>query len=1070
MPFTRRFICLLLLSTLPVQIMPYAKWFDYMLMGLHKVEKTLKIPNLNLLDGYASAANITPPLEVLYAWSAYDQFEAYGALWNFDNGMGYNAGAGAGAAIAGAATLGLGAAIAALAGLKKKHNPRFLNNSQPITESVGISSYNDVTPTLKNSLKVGGPGIYVPRIRPVVSSISHHGPGMVQDVYKNTDDLKIESMLRLGAAPTKGRGTYFQWQPDFSDKTIGKTISVTTDRAPLKTNNIDLCRAQTTTGIVYRDAEGIHFRRFENWQNITLPAVASITMSFDFSPDKICGAYIHNHQLEEVGRGLVTATVKGPAPLHFLATDRMGWANTFYQAAGPVQRGKKTLQADEVFCPGVYVPLGCIGPDLRLLSSCPEVAKGVFTELPESFRGKDPFFGQPSSLDLFRFQWGTKGSVLSQKTRFAQFPNTRDYDAAKSYIRSVPEYKYYDESNHFQSLKLKNNLDPAINPGGQSALMYPGSATTPTAVWFALDQDATGCSFKAGIGSPRSEADIDNDTAPKEFQGKTLYARSGIVNSPYLRNFGFACSPGSNMIISNIKSRYLNPAKKFCTPAYLKGKFLFWRKEWVIAEPNAFAITFSARGSSVQVAIGAKSYADRMSGASFDTSYNYAIRANTAGVTIEKMRRSETGAGTVTPLTVTKGQAFPAAADPGTYYDYWITFANGTIQFGQGGPSALGTNVIATATDITPCKDNVSYCFSGDIRTTDYINIAASSHSQKVSFASVPAAALGAYTLWSSTNIFPTIGRGGIKLRYADTTTDATKANLQVGLRAGGVPLTGSTAVVPDYAIIFGDTQNSATSLLHRNLIIDTKAATPAADGSTASVLSCDGSDHALWIMFNQGTILTGAGADLGYNVFNYMADPTVTSAPINNPATKVNAFCLSSISPTMTITIDDIVDLPLPTRYIAKPDATAEWNPLWQWNTGNSGTLTFTMNTLDGIAQVNLFGAATPLNAPIYTIVINDNGNAYIVKNRMQQKTSIARLTPEQKPVAAGTKYWITINNDTISVGCGANPQDVSSALINGWKDSAPASPPIMRFTLGASNKQVGFNAISWQPAVTAS
>lgn len=59
-------------------------------------------------------------------------------------------------------------------------------------------------------------------------------------------------------------------------------------------------------GIVYRDRFGVHYREFNSYEAIDLPAISSFSHSAHPEHGRANGGFFNHHQLEETGRGLIT--------------------------------------------------------------------------------------------------------------------------------------------------------------------------------------------------------------------------------------------------------------------------------------------------------------------------------------------------------------------------------------------------------------------------------------------------------------------------------------------------------------------------------------------------------------------------------------------------------------------------------------------------------------------------------------------------------------------------------------------------------------------------------------------
>ncbi len=1050
---------------------------------LKGIDKTLNMPGLGALDGYNTALLKTPVLEILYAWQAFDTWEAYGTQF-----------------------------------------PSMKSNFQPITDAISVASYSDITTDLQAALNLnksgnGKGGIYIPRFVEGVASKLKSASRLIDwtgfTFPEQSPALSFASIdekfdeHQFGRAPILPMGTSWDKCPSNPLFVFGPIDSACTKYAryaspsmgPVKCGTIS-SPSHGTTGIVYRDANGIHFRRFEGWQNISLPMVSSVLLGQNpgGSCAAVIGGYVYNHQLEETSRGLVTGTVVGAAPLHILATDRFGWGHMSLSMPAGGTISPTSGQEGERYIPGAALPIEAIGPDIRLI---------------HSHTNATGWFDNPQCIDTFMCAWNTTGITLSAKK--TGFPMQPDFNCDGCYRYrggSIQTYKYYDDNNTMQSIPVSASLDTAGAP-------YPGVAGKQLPLWFAFDRTENGISYKMGTGTPQSEADITNGSNAAG-PITTMYSnKSSLALSPYLRNFAFT-SLNTPSSVLNIQSRYLNPAQKFCTPPFCGGRFLFWRDAWQLPNPTSFTLTFKARGSNVQVAFGTPTPTARAANnAGFDVSYNYAIRASSKSITIEKGANGPItnqsggnpapGSKSLTPRTLTTSTLVTA---PGlivdnneTYNDYWISMNNGNIQFGTG--IYPGKNVCATATDATtPLPNNYYYCFSGDVRSTDYINIQASSYALAITTGTSNSAETtpnnGQYSFWQPTQVFPTAGRGALVLNYVNTatstdpnpllmlglTTSTTAKQLLKNTQATNIPGAAAVqqqAIVPDYQIQWGTNGNTSHQILAKANTVMTTTVPVNPDGTPgAPVIPTSSTPHSIWVAYNNGTIAYGNGSIIGQNLMSIWSDPSPsTNAP------SIDAFIVATQSPTMQISVTNVQSIPDQASYRANPGSIPTLQPLWQFNTPNSGAINFSVSSGadpdsgagaskvkstssgNGTAQIGLCSnGANAATSPVYEIVLNEvDGTAYVRKQTVKQPSSVVVLAPNQVPTTNGTQYWTAFQNGTILLGTGLNPLDTSSLILS-WQDStftsaatnadAATTPPITQFTLSAANNAVTFNNIS--------
>lgn len=964
---------------------------------------------MNAFQGWISTIQRRPILEILYAWLGYDQWESYGASYHIRTK--YNA-----------------------ARMRTDRFPTFDKNWQPITTSIAQQSFSDITPQLQQALERGTttsinnrqaqwPGsLYIRREKPtVIAAKSHNG-------YMHPENIA---------------GYSFNSNP-------GHGV-IASKESLISSNTLDDPR---TVGIVYRDADGIHFRRFEGWQNIVLPMVSSIQVGSSGKSLNFNSAFFYGHQFEEIGRGLITATVKTTGSLNFLALDRFGWGTTFNDGT--------------TFCPGVYAPLDAAGNDFYYMVK------------PD---GKS-WFDSSKSLNLFRFNWGTKGSTLDLKgSGFAVFPDN-DQHARLKYRTSIPDYKYYNEKGFLISLPAPtnpasaSNADPSINADQPAALPFPGASGREIDIWAAFDKNETGTLFTIGTGAPDSEADFFNDA--KEV--RILYKKN-VVTSPYLRYFGFS-PDNTTASLYNIKSKRLNKKQKFCTPPFSRGKFLFWQREWEAPTPDAFSVSFSARGHSVQVGLSSLDTTARATtSTSFDTSYNYAIRFSTQSTTtlasplvIEKCKPKNLSVASQTrnnifqaaeqeptQLTVKNISSLPEI-DIETYQDYWIIYNNGVIEVGLG--KTPGKQIVGVAYDPDAKSGICSYCFSGDMYPTDYCNINSQTYYIPQSV-SEP----GAYTEWLPIQQFDTKGRGAILFSYQNNPSNSTaEKNSNTGAKS--VEDQSSTVMIglnnnipkdrttPYYQIKLGTTGNTSHQILIQSNIAKSTQMPQQKNGTASPVVNMESSWHKMWLMYELGLIAYGTGDVIGRNVLCIWQDP-VALIPKPSPPKGIDSFCFTSLSPSMTFAFQSQPPLPSYKTYRAEANAQPFWHPLWQSLTPNQGGFIFSVTgNPTSILQIGWVDNSLPITSPFCECIINDKGNAYMRQAGTIQETSIATLTRKQIPSSKPIPYWVAWDNGLYVLGSGTDPLNADS-VITKWQDP-DNSTAITRFVLSSQNSAANYSNIA--------
>ncbi len=964
---------------------------------------------MNAFQGWVSTIQRKPILEILYAWLGYDQWESYGASYHIRTK--YNA-----------------------ARARTDRFPTFDKNWQPITTSIAHESFSDITAQLQQALERGTtistnsgkqqlPGsLYIRREKPTIIAAKSHNGYMHPE---NVAGYSLNSKLEHGVIASK--------------------------ESLISSGTLDNPR---TVGIVYRDAEGIHFRRFEGWQNIALPMVSSIQVGASGKSLNFNSAFFYGHQFEEIGRGLITATVKTKNALNFLALDRFGWGTTFNDGT--------------TFCPGVYAPLDAAGNDFYYIVK------------PD---GKS-WFDSPKSLNLFRFNWNTRGSTLDLKgSGFAVFPEN-DENARLNYRTSVPDYKYYDEKGLLVTLPRPTapasagNADPSINADQPAALPFPGASEREVDIWFAFDKNETGALFTLGTGIPESENDFFNDA--KEV--RILYKKN-VITSPYLRYFGFS-PDNATASVYNIKSKRLNKKQKFSTPPFSKGKFLFWQKEWEAPTSDAFCVSFSARGTSVQVALSSLTTAARTAAkTSFDTSYNYAIRLSTQPTTtltspivIEKYKtktptfvsRSPNKTFGIneeetTQLVVKNISSLPEI-DIETYQDYWVIYHNGIIEIGLG--KIPGKQIVGVAYDPDATTGICSYCFSSDMYPTDYCNINAQTYYIPQSV-SEP----GAYTEWSRIQQFDVKGRGAILFSYqnspSSTTTETSSksqpagaddpfASVMIGLN-NNIPKDHTT---PYYQIKLGTTRNTSHQIFIQSNIAKSTQMSPQTSGTTSPVINMERGWHKMWLMYELGLIAYGTGDVIGKNALCIWQDP-VALLPKPSPPKGIDAFCFTSLSPSMTFAFHSQPALPSYRTYRAQANAQPFWHPFWQSLTPNQGGFSFTVTgTTTSMLQIGWVDNSQPTTSPFCECIINDKGNGYMRQAGTIQEASIVKLDRSKIPSSKPVPYWIAWDNGLYVLGSGTDPLNADS-IITKWQDPDNATA-ITRFVLSSQNSAATYSNIT--------
>jgi|GEM_PF-6191881 len=767
-----------------------------------------------------------------------------------------------------------------------------------------------------------------------------------------------------------------------------------------------------TVGIIYRDYKGIHFRRFESWQNIMLPCPTDMNITSGG------GGYFYGHQFEENGtRGLVTVTSRGDAGLSFMATDRM--ANS--PCTSPIDSPDNLFKGDDGRYKGLAMPWKSNGVDFRALD----------------------FYQQ----NLFHCNFRPTGSIITLLHTFRWYtPNKTIKETDQNYKYSYWFRKFYDNNGTLQDIPGADNLDSSIT-SGPGAICYP-SGPNAVDVWFAFDNGT----FSFGLGKPNSQADIDaNPTV-----NRVLCTRSH-PGMRYYRYFGFWANGNTNL--TNIESKVLNPAGKFCTPPFLRGKFLFWRNEWLTPTQNGtatdlFSIKFKARGDTVHVALGQKTGSARSASAAYDTAYSYALRVTNQTLTIEKQNST-----TLLPVTITQGAQLLAGSDKERAYDYWLTFANGTIQFGHG--TAIGENIVAQAIDPAALKNNTSFSFSSNARSVDYTDIVCAPYQPTTRTTNTTANDTqpipGSYTQWPAAQTLQSVDQGAIIFSYRNTaeTPAAESHSVMIGLRAT-LPTAAEIAnqSVPDYQILIGSRTNTAHEILRQ-----TNPVKLARKTNNDAILPLDTEWHDMWLLYSGGSIAYGSGSQIGMNMLGSWVDP--------NPIARIKYFSFTSFAPTMEFKLQSTPTLEPQRTCTTQHGTTPKWATLWQFETPNQGAFSFSALSAaaTGTVQVGLTNATQ--SYPPYEIIINDTGKAYIRKDRLIQTNSITTLTEAQIPTGTAKQYWVAYKNGTILLGMGTNPLAPDAILLQ-WQDAAfnqTTSPTVSRFVFASANAQMQYSDITAQP-----
>ncbi len=990
--------------------------------AVDKANKTLTNRTLGSLDGYSERITKKPVLEILYAWLGYDQWEAVSGVAQKDKWDDFSNLVATPQALANAPTNVVDVTTIVRAALNNG-GLYISRNPEPMLVKGGYPT----DPSTSNAYCMG------PQITGDNESISR---GIVNPTSHTTASAEQAATAAARAAiatPAQISGI----------RTTQRSALALTDK---------------TVGIIYRDIDGIHFRRFEGWQNISLPMINSLKiLDQNFSN----GAFYYHHQFEEIGRGLITFTAKGASALRIMALDRFGWGNTHY--------------VNNTLYPGVLHPLYSYGPDFRLMHPTQK-------DLPHDFdrrwfnAGEVASSGTTTTPDQFEFLWSSNSSINlkpggyglnwfdTKNPSYSTIAYQWYYNRFQTLTKErVNQYKYYDANNAIQSLACGSNIDPTINTTGANKLLYPGAIGTEANLWFAFDRTTSGMNFMVGTGQPKSEADWitpgTTSNAPRLLYQQTV----GV--SPFLRNFGFrsdlnagdgyTARPDSDIRITNIESYPLNPGTKFCVPPYSKNKFLFWRKEWTLPAPDFFSLKFKARGDTIQIAFGAKTYAQRMATPTFDTGFTYSIGVTSGEVTVQKMI-GNTPAPTASQPTVTRlSTNLLGGSDKETFYSYWITYANGTFEIGTG--DTIGQSIVARAIDSAPTNTSTSFCFSSDIRPTDYINITADQYQSITDTSTKATEELGTYVQWPTAQTFSTPGRGALLLSYKDA--NDTSPIVMVGLTANppapATPGQPAPNITPDYQVILGTQNNTAGEIRKQSSTVQLNQLGAQSDGTAINAITADGQWHDIWIIYNNGTIAYGNGNRLGASLIGYWQD--------TNPIANIKAFAFTSPSPNMQIRLSSIPPLDEQSTHAANPGIAPVTKPLWQSVTPHRGALTMTATGTNGIIEVGLQTLSqTITDSPRYQIIIGENNTAYIKKDTVKQSNSIVTLTPAQLPTATGTQYWLAWRDGVLLVGTGSNPLDQNSKLLQ-WQDTGfnQSAPGISKFTLSASAQRINYSGV---------
>ncbi|MGD1997474.1 MAG: hypothetical protein PVJ92_01015, partial [Candidatus Dependentiae bacterium] len=525
-------------------------------------------------------------------------------------------------------------------------------------------------------------------------------------------------------------------------------------------------------GIVYRDKDGVHFRRGPLGTGIALPA---LTAHANIHNHRGWGGWFMHHQLEETDRGLVTYT-----------------CNTNHD--------NNMNLSDERH----------IG----------------------AWAGFDHYHHNKDDHRIYQFACG-------------------GWNGTKSLLRR--EHIKYIDYNH-NNLGHKNgngNLRPDIYSGADT-LRYDEWKGRDVQFWFAYDHGY----FRFGEGEPKNE---------DELSSVILEHPSEVQDTPpqlWMRYFMFR-GPGT---YSNIQSRYLNIAKKFRAPRYLKGRHFHWPEEWKTETPGSMSLTFKARGNAVHIALTDENPIAKGPGTTSNLNENsrlFRIVATEGRTRIYHRRNLVVD--TNQTYDDDKQQVFQRKGIGGgsmsRYYDYWLTIDSNVLTFGHG--RDLGENAICQYNLVgkgDEGKKVTYYSFSCHDDETDYIDITSNTFYKTDALE----ATRGQFTGWNDRWRLPEESRGGVTFKAR--TISGSDKTVAIGLATNkpATPTSGAT-----YSVSWGDISNSAALIKKLGTPVDQKQHS-APEGSEWGEY---------WIKYSDGNISYGTGSELDRNILGNWTDSAASAA-----------------------------------------------------------------------------------------------------------------------------------------------------------------------------------------------
>lgn len=348
-------------------------------------------------------------------------------------------------------------------------------------------------------------------------------------------------------------------------------------------------------------------------------------------------------------------------------------------------------------------------------------------------------------------------------------------------------------------------------------------------------------------------------TDPTQYYDYWVSLEGGLIS------FGHGTKPGENVVATYLDDKplaathysftcfdspvdYTNigGAQYSQTVQLEAGNFAYpvWHSHHRFSTADSGGIIFSAKNSGSitdkTLLVGLRDTLPTKDGSDTTPVYEVALGANNN--TSSAISRMGARVRTQNGIDAMSGQPVGAVPANSQSYDYWVSYAQGTVAYGRG--RTIGVNTIDSWRDLTPTTGIKYFAFSSGANTVEYNNIEITSVKSQNSYTATNQNSR--YTDWMSGWQFSTENKGAL------TTVVATENNAQIGLATAGAP----NAAMGNYDIVIND---KGRAYIRK---VGLKQDTSEVELANAQKPTAAGVPY--WVLFNEGTIVLGTGTNVG--------------------------------------------------------------------------------------------------------------------------------------------------------------------------------------------------------------